>query len=162
MSVSCDQKMLDVLKRLTKGKEPIRNFTTKLEDEFKYNCWNFTSVINGWEDRIYWQGQSELMETYLNRYTRIVGLGEMQEGDVVVYRDRDNILTHTAIICKDGEKLQIIHKAGDYPLEIADFETYYGKPHSIRRVCAYSTFNDPYQIDPRQECIIPVQPYSNL
>lgn len=97
-----------------------------------YNCWNFTKFYHE-HNTLYWEECSD-MERWLKNNTRKIK--KPKKGDIGVMRNYQR-LEHTFIVL-DTETGEIIHKAGEYPLEVTSLNNenlyqWYGKITEYRR-----------------------------
>ena len=100
------------------------------EQSADYNCWGFTAYILGWTRGLRWL-EMESMDSMLALLSRPLRSDELVEpGDIAVYRgpwewDGDEYyedeLLHTAVVVS-REKQLLIHKPGELPLELQNFE----------------------------------------
>ncbi len=118
----------------------LKNFPARLDkisqhDDYCFNCWNFTAQLEGWTSVTRWFDDYE-MESYLDERTETIDRDDLRFGDIVVFRDDDDTLTHTGVYTNDDE---IIHKPGSMSIEIMEinqvcYEYPYGHVSEFRRV----------------------------
>lgn len=90
----------------------------------RYNCWGFVAYAFGWYNDLHWLDADVMHKLLLERS---VVIDEPVDGCIAVYRDFGNELnygaelTHTAILA-NVEKGLVIHKPGDWKLELISLE----------------------------------------
>jgi hypothetical protein len=105
------------------------------KDQENFNCWGFTSFMQGWTNKLRWINREE-MEDLLEANSHPIDPNELVPGDIAVYED-DNCLEHTAIVTNPLD-YELIHKPGGCKLELQNFENTlgevsYGKITQFRR-----------------------------
>jgi len=100
----------------------LKNLTVKngipRTHEHDYNCWGFTANYLGWTAHLMWL-YPDHMEKMLKLHSRAVR--KPRVGDIVVFRDSEQYLGHTAIISElspEPLKNQLIHKPAWFELEV--------------------------------------------
>lgn len=107
---------------------------------WNYNCWGCTALLFGWISEPVWLNDKD-MDRYLSQYTVPVSFFDIQDGDIVVYRnEEDNELLHTAVLL-DAKNELVVHKPGPLDAEVATihdiayrYNEYYGNNRLYRRV----------------------------
>ena len=83
-----------------------------LLDNGMYNCWGFTAYMKGWEKELKWLSDRK-MNNHLDIHTKQIKFPRV--GDIAVFRNEWEALTHTAIISEINEKSgrhKTLHKDG--------------------------------------------------
>lgn len=114
-----------VLNKLEVERRTAINYAPR-DNRFDYNCWGFTAFAKGWDDELYWYSHRD-MEELLECDT--VETTEPTPGDIGVFRDSYNDLTHTAVLYEydpdDEDKILFVHKPGDCEIELISLTELY-------------------------------------